>query len=95
MGDCNRGSRKAGRGTYPGLSPSKQRDMLPELTLMCDGFLGAIGIKQHRIHFLPNTPPVAKHPYCAAPKAREEENSQVEKIFRAGLIEPTQSPWAS
>lgn len=44
---------------------------------------------------LPNTRPIARHPYWAVPKAREEEKSQVEKMLRAGVTEPAQSSWAS
>lgn len=44
---------------------------------------------------MPGTRRIAQHPYRAGPKAREEEQFQVEKMLSAGVIEPTQSPWAS
>ncbi|CAN8065809.1 unnamed protein product [Agarophyton chilense] len=35
------------------------------------------------------------HPYRAGPAARAEERTQEDKMIRAGVIEPAQSPWAS
>ena len=69
--------------------------MLKEFTPMWDGSLGTIGVTEHRIDLLPGTRPISQHPYRAGPKAREEEKSQVEKMLRAGVIEPAQSSWAS
>ncbi|CAN8069508.1 unnamed protein product, partial [Agarophyton chilense] len=64
------------------------REMLREFTTMWDGSLGEINTTEHRIDLWPNTRPVAQHPYRAGPKAREEEQFQVDKMLRAGVIEP-------
>lgn len=64
------------------------RDILRELPPMWDGSLGTLVITEHRTNLVPNTGPLAQHHYRSGARAREEENSQAEKILRAGVIQP-------
>lgn len=63
-------------------------DMLCEFTTIWDGFLGEIGITEHRVELLPNTRLISRHPHRVGPTAWEDEKSQVENMLRAGDIEP-------
>lgn len=73
----------------------KFRNMLKRYSSMWDGTLGEIQIAQHCIELVPGTRPIAQPPYRAGPKAREVEGKEVEKMLKAGVIEPAQSEWAS
>lgn len=69
--------------------------MLLEFTTMWDGSLGDITTTKHRIDFLLNPKPFSQPSDSAGPKAREEDVIQMERMLRAGAIEPAQTPWAS
>ena len=71
------------------------RELLKEFAPMWAGELGEIRTTQHYIDLLPGSRPVAQQPYRAGPKARELEQREVEKMLQAGVIEPSQSAWAS
>ena len=71
------------------------RDMLRKYAHMWDGSLGEISTIEHRIELTPEAKPVRSAPYRAGPKARRAESEEVERMLRAGVIEPAQSEWAS
>jgi hypothetical protein len=49
----------------------------------------------HPIHLVPGSTPVHSQPYCACAGAREAESSEVQRMLKAGVIEPTTTEWAS
>ena len=69
--------------------------MLSKYWTMWDGSLGEISTVTHRIHTDPTAKPVYQRPYRAGPRAREVEAAEVERMLRAGVIEPAQSEWSS
>ena len=69
--------------------------MLREFESMWSGHLGRINATQHRIELEPNSRPVYQPPYRAGPFARNIEKREVEKMLRAGVIEPSMAEWAS
>ena len=69
--------------------------MLRKYAHMCDGSLAEISTTDHRIDLTPGAKPVRSAPYRAGPKARKAESEEVERMPRAGFIEPAQSEWAS
>jgi len=71
------------------------REMLGEFQEMYDGRLGEINVTEHTLELLPGTRPVHTNPYREGPKTREIVKGEVERQLRAGVIEPTQSAWAS
>ena len=62
---------------------------------MWDGSLGEIAATEHRIDLVPDARPIASPPYRAGLKAREAEQTEVNRMLEAGVIEPAQSAWAS
>jgi hypothetical protein len=49
----------------------------------------------HRIELTPGAKPVHSHPYRAGPRAREVEAAEVQRMLKAGVIEPSTAEWAS
>ena len=60
-----------------------------------NGSLGEITTIEHRIDLVPGSRPVSSVPYRAGPKAQKAEQDEVDRMLRAGVIEPAQSEWAS
>jgi hypothetical protein len=50
---------------------------------------------QHRINIAPNSRHVQSQPYVLGPAERKIESDQVDDMLRAGVIEPSSSPWSS
>lgn len=71
------------------------RSLLHKYAQMWDGTLGEITTTEHHIELLPGTKPLLSHPYRAGPAARKAEKDEVDRMLRAGVIEPAQSAWAS
>jgi hypothetical protein len=69
--------------------------MLGKHRLMWDGRLGHVETTSHRIWLVPGATPVHSHPYRAGARARESESSEVQRMLKSGVIEPTTSEWAS
>ena len=69
--------------------------MLRKYARMWDGSLGEISTTEHRIDLTPEAKPVRSASYRAGPKAHKAESEEVERMLRAGVIEPAQSEWAS
>ena len=67
------------------------RDMLRKYAYTWDGSLGEISTTEHRNDLKPEAKPVRSAPYRAGPKARRAESEEVERMLRAGVIEPAQS----
>ena len=70
---------------------AKVEQLLRKYAPMWDGSLGEISTTEHHIDLLSNTRPVRQQPYRAGPRAREIEQAEVEKMLRAGVIEPSTS----
>ena len=74
---------------------SEIMDMLSEFKDMWSGRLGKIGATKHRIELKPGARPIYQAPYRAGPIAREKEKTEIDRMLRAGVIEPTSAEWAS
>jgi hypothetical protein len=62
---------------------------------MWDGRLGHVQTTSHRIELMPGATPVHSQPYRAGARAREAESSEVQRMLKSKVIEPTTSEWAS
>jgi hypothetical protein len=60
-----------------------------------DGHLGTFTATSHRIELVPDTRPVHCQPYRAGPNALQADTTEVERMLRSVVIEPTTSEWAS
>ena len=69
--------------------------MLSKHRAMWDGHLGTFTATSHRIELIPEARPVHCQPYRAGPQARQAETTEVDKMLKAGVIEPATSEWAS
>ena len=69
--------------------------MLRKYSHMWNGSLGEITTTEQRIDLVPGSRPVSSVTYRAGPKARKAEQDEVDRMLRAGVIEPPQSEWAS
>ena len=69
--------------------------MLSEFKDMWSGRLGKIDATNHRIDLKPGARPIYQAPYRAGPIAREKEKKDMDRMLRAGVIEPTSAEWAS
>lgn len=80
------------------LTPQERKNvyqMLGTHRSMWDGRLGHVQTTSHRIELVPDARPVHAQPYRAGSRAREAESSEVQRMLKAGVIEPTASEWAS
>jgi Reverse transcriptase (RNA-dependent DNA polymerase) len=57
--------------------------------------LGELSITKHRIDLQENAKPAYQAPYCAGKQSREIERQEVDRMLKAGVIEPATSEWAS
>ena len=62
---------------------------------MWDGRLGHAHATSHRIDLIPGAKPVHVPPYRAGARAREAESTEVQRMLKAGVIEPANSEWES
>jgi hypothetical protein len=62
---------------------------------MWDSRLGHAHTTHHCIELTPGAKPVHSHPYRAGPRAREVEAAEVQRMLKAGVIEPSSAEWAS
>ena len=69
-------------------------DMLSEFKDIWSGRLGKIDATKHRIALKPGARPIYQAPYRAGPIAREKEKKEIDRMLRAGVIEPTSAEWA-
>jgi RNase H-like domain found in reverse transcriptase/Reverse transcriptase (RNA-dependent DNA polymerase)/Integrase zinc binding domain/Integrase core domain/Chromo (CHRromatin Organisation MOdifier) domain/Retroviral aspartyl protease len=77
------------------LDREKVFQMLCKHRSMWDGRLGHVHSTSHRIDLIPGAKPVHAQPYRAGPRAREAESAEVQRMLKAGVIEPANSEWAS
>jgi hypothetical protein len=80
------------------LTPNEREKVLATLRkhrTMWDGRLGQVHSTAHRIQLVPGAKPAYSQPYRAGAKAREAESTEIQRMLRAGLIEPASSEWAS
>lgn len=71
------------------------RAMLSPFSSMWSGKLGSVNIGQHRIETPLDSSPFRSQPYRAVFKDREAQASEVKRQPKLGVIEPSQSEWAS
>lgn len=70
--------------------------MLEPFQNIWDGHSGTINTATHRIVMTsPYIKPIDSAPYGAAPKLRESEKEEMERMLELGVIEPGQIEWAS
>jgi hypothetical protein len=62
---------------------------------LCYSRLGHAHTTHHRIELTPGAKPIHSHPYRAGPRAREVEAAEVQRMLKAGVIEPSTTEWAS
>jgi hypothetical protein len=62
---------------------------------MWDGRLGHVHATHHRMELKPGAKPVHSHPYRAGPRARKVEAAEVQRMLKAGVIEPSTAEWVS
>jgi hypothetical protein len=62
---------------------------------LCYSRLGHAHTTHHRIELTPGAKPVHSHPYRAGPRARGVEAAEVQRMLKAGVIEPSTTEWAS
>jgi RNase H-like domain found in reverse transcriptase/Reverse transcriptase (RNA-dependent DNA polymerase)/Integrase zinc binding domain/Integrase core domain/Chromo (CHRromatin Organisation MOdifier) domain/Retroviral aspartyl protease len=70
-------------------------ELLEGYQRMWDGHLGTFTATSHRIQLVPDAHPVHCQPYRAGPRARAAEHEEVQKMLKAGVVEPAVSEWAS
>lgn len=66
----------------PAAFRGKLRELLRDFTPMWDGSLGEINTTEHAIDLHPGTRPIASLPCRAGPRARQEEDAEVQKCRR-------------
>ena len=69
--------------------------MLAPYSTMWSGKLGSVNAGQHRIETPPDARPFRSQSYRAGFKDREAQASEVKRQLKLGVIEPSQSEWAS
>lgn len=74
---------------------AKLIEMLSKFENMWDGTLGTIKAAVHRIELEPGSRPIHQQPYRAGPTQREHERREIDKMLKAGVIEPAKTEWAS
>ena len=56
---------------------------------------GCVTNYEHEIRLKPNSTPIAQRPYRMSPENREKLRIEINDLIKLGLIEPSQSEWAS
>jgi hypothetical protein len=80
------------------MTPQERKNVyqiLGEHRSMWDGRLGHVQATSHRIELVPGATPVYSQPYRAGARAREAESSEVQRMLKFKVVEPTTSEWAS
>lgn len=62
---------------------------------MWSGKIGEISATEPNIDVQPGARPIAQPPYRPGPRSRQIEQENVNSMLEKGVIEPTQSAWAS
>jgi hypothetical protein len=62
---------------------------------MCSGQLGELSITKHRIDLQENAKPAYQASYRAGKQSREIERQEVDRMLKAGVIDPATSEWDS
>ena len=73
----------------------KVHQMLKPFSSVWNGELGTVTVTKHLIDLQEGTRPVHCQPYRTGPKSRENQQSEVDKTLKTGVIEPGCSEWAS
>lgn len=62
---------------------------------MLNGYLSRRNIANHRIALSPTDSPIYSAQYCAGPRQGEIKRKRIEKMRKAGIVEPAVTKWAS
>ena len=81
-------------GHVPPTHREKLRSLLQEISTMWDGSPGEVNTTEHHIDLVKSARLIASHPYRAAPRPREAEQAEAQRMLDADVIEPAQSAWA-
>ena len=71
------------------------QSLLRKHASMWNGELGELSITKHRIDLQENAKPAYQAPYRAGKQSRDIERQEVDRMLKAGVIEPATSEWAS
>eukprot|EP00171_Calliarthron_tuberculosum_P022762 IDg22762t1 len=74
---------------------AKVRKSLGKYSHMWQGQLGEVNSAKHRIDLTINSQPVFSQPYRAGPQSRKIIQETIDDMCSQGVIEPSQSEWAS
>jgi len=69
--------------------------LLEKHRALWSGHLGSIKATEHRIELKPGSKPVRLNPYRMGPRTRKLINTQVDRMLKLEVIEPSQIEWAS
>jgi hypothetical protein len=79
----------------PSAARARVIDTLTSFESMWTGTLGEMKTPPHRFEQSPGAQPVFQPPYQAGKAGQEIEQREVERMLKAGVIEPATSEWAS
>jgi len=82
----------------PELPSEEQAELKAILTEFADVFSdkpGKTTLSVHHIELLPNTQPIRSAPYRLHPEKREFLRKELDDLLQQGIIEESESPWAS
>jgi Reverse transcriptase (RNA-dependent DNA polymerase) len=68
--------------------------MLTKHRTLSDGRLSQVHFTSHLIQLTLGAKPACLQPYCAGANAREAESAEIQRMLKAGFIEPNTSEWA-
>jgi len=84
--------------TLSSLSPEEQaelKDLLAEFADVFSDILGKTNIGVHYIMLVPDTQPIHCTPYHLHPEKHEILKKELDNLLELGIIEESDSPWAS
>jgi hypothetical protein len=73
----------------------KVRTVINRHASMWRGYLGQLSVAKHRIYLKEDAKPMYQAPYHAGKNARKVKRAEVDRMLKAGVIEPATSEWAS
>jgi len=69
--------------------------LLEKHRALWSGHLGSMKATEHRIELKPESKPVRLSPFRMGPRTRDLIKTQVDRMLKLEVIEPSQSEWAS
>lgn len=94
--DASNYCQTAGIRTYDDLTPSQQQ----KLSTLVDGafakmkdVIGCTALVEHTIRT--ESPPIKQRHYPISPTLQKQVNLELDEMLKAGIVEPSMSPWSS